>query len=94
VSSFACPHCGADVPVARKSCPSCGASDSDGWGEEDSDLDDSEFDYEDYVQREFGQSREILDPLSPEQLRARRIRFVIWALIASLLLTVLLPSLL
>ena len=52
---FSCPHCGADVPTKAKFCRECGADESSGWG----DLDDyepgydSDFDYEDFVRREF-----------------------------------------
>lgn len=60
--AFPCPHCGADVPLGRRSCPHCGASESDGWsaagdfGEPDAWSEDSEFDYDSFVQREFGES--------------------------------------
>lgn len=91
MKSFACPHCGEDVPAKRRSCPHCGASENDGWGEDDTDLEDGEFDYDEYVEREFGQSRDFDQPRSPGQLKAARTRFVIWVIIASLLLSVLLP---
>ncbi len=60
---FVCPHCGADVPAPATFCRECGASDESGWGEDDdgSDVDASagyeedDFDYDDYISREFPQ---------------------------------------
>jgi len=53
-----CPNCGAAVPPNARACPGCGADDETGWSEEAHagglDLPDEEFDYDDYVKREFG----------------------------------------
>ena len=53
-----CPHCGAVVPPTAKACPECGSDEQTGWSEEarasDLDLPDEDFDYDDFVQREFG----------------------------------------
>jgi uncharacterized membrane protein YvbJ len=53
-----CPNCGADVPPDAHACPECGADEQTGWSDEARvgrlDLPDQEFDYEDFVQREFG----------------------------------------
>lgn len=53
-----CPNCGAEVPPRARACPECGSDESTGWSEETStgglDLPDEEFDYDDYVKREFG----------------------------------------
>lgn len=53
-----CPNCGAEVPRNAKACPECGSDEQTGWSEEAAadglDLPDEKFDYEDYVQREFG----------------------------------------
>jgi hypothetical protein len=53
-----CPCCGADVPVNAKACPECGADEKTGWSEdagaEGLGLPDENFDYEDFVKREFG----------------------------------------
>ena len=58
-----CPHCGADVPPHAKACPACGSDESTGWSEEAAadalDLPREDFDYEDFVQREFGQKRRV-----------------------------------
>lgn len=59
-----CPNCGADVPPKAKACPECGACEETGWTEEAHtsglDLPDDSFDYEDYVQREFGEKKELV----------------------------------
>ena len=53
-----CPHCGAEVPPKAKACPECGADEATGWSEEAQasglDLPDENFDYNDFVKREFG----------------------------------------
>lgn len=59
---FNCPHCGAELPAGAKFCRECGADDEMGWNEEDAssaaDLpegysNDDDFDYDDFVRREF-----------------------------------------
>tara|TARA_A100001037_G_C15095097_1_gene611023 strand:+ start:860 stop:1126 length:267 start_codon:yes stop_codon:yes gene_type:complete len=53
-----CPNCGANVPRKAKACPVCGACENTGWAEEagyeSSHLVEDEFDYDDFVAREFG----------------------------------------
>ena len=53
-----CPCCGAEVPRNAKACPECGADENTGWSEEAGgsglDLPDEDFDYEEFVKREFG----------------------------------------
>ena len=53
-----CPNCGADVPRNAKACPECGADENSGWSETASadrlGLPDENFNYDDYVKREFG----------------------------------------
>ncbi len=53
-----CPNCGADVPPNAKACPECGADDQTGWSEEayasSLNLPDESFEYNDFVEREFG----------------------------------------
>jgi hypothetical protein len=71
-----CPNCGADVPRNAKACPECGSDESTGWSEDAQaqslDLPDDQFNYEEYVAREFGPSRR-----SPRRL--------LWAVVAILL---------
>ena len=58
-----CPHCGADVPANAKACPACGSDETTGWSQEARtnglDLPEEDFDYEDFLQREFGSKRPI-----------------------------------
>jgi hypothetical protein len=53
-----CPCCGADVPPKARACPECGADEKTGWAEDaataDLDLPEEDFDYEEFVKREFG----------------------------------------
>lgn len=54
-----CPVCGEDVPRGALACPECGADHLSGWREDADttgglDLPDEEFDYADFVGREFG----------------------------------------
>jgi zinc-ribbon domain len=52
-----CPNCGEEVPPKAKACPECGSCEETGWSEAAAasglDLPDEEFDYQDYVKREF-----------------------------------------
>lgn len=58
-----CPNCGASVPRNAKACPECGADEHTGWSEEARnaglDLPDEDFDYQDFVQREFGKGKPV-----------------------------------
>jgi hypothetical protein len=53
-----CPNCGAEVPRNARACPECGADEKTGWSEEAQhghlDLPDEDFDYNDFVEKEFG----------------------------------------
>jgi len=53
-----CPNCGAEVPPNAKACPECGSDEQTGWSEETKadglDLPEENFDYGDFVKREFG----------------------------------------
>ena len=52
-----CPNCGAAVPANATACPACGSDEQTGWSEQahsaDLGLPDEEFDYSEFVQREF-----------------------------------------
>jgi len=58
-----CPNCGAEVPRNAKACPACGSDETTGWSaaaETDRlDLPQEDFDYEEFVQREFGPNRPV-----------------------------------
>jgi uncharacterized membrane protein YvbJ len=53
-----CPNCGAEVPRNAKACPECGSDETTGWSDEaqtgNLDLPEEEFDYDKFVDREFG----------------------------------------
>lgn len=53
-----CPVCGADVPRKARACPECGACEESGWSDQayvsQLGLPDEDFDYQDFVDREFG----------------------------------------
>src|SRR4029453_10572135 len=54
-----CPVCGEDVPRGALACPECGADHNSGWKEDADtyggvDLPDDDFNYDDFVKREFG----------------------------------------
>jgi uncharacterized membrane protein YvbJ len=59
-----CPNCGADLPKKAKACPECGADEKTGWSEEayasSLDLPDEEFDYDKFVENEFGEKKKVL----------------------------------
>lgn len=56
-----CPVCGEWVPKGMAACDDCGACEKSGWKNPDAaqtygglDLPDDEFDYNEFVEREFG----------------------------------------
>jgi hypothetical protein len=55
-----CPNCGAEVPPKARACPECGSDEQTGWSEAaetaDLGLPDEEFNYSDFVKREFGEN--------------------------------------
>jgi len=83
-----CPNCGADVPPRAKVCPECGSDEKTGWSERAASdhlgLPDEEFDYGEYVKREFGPKRS--GPLNA--------RWYWWLVALGLLLAFLLPYIL
>jgi len=60
-----CPICGADVPRKARACPECGADERSGWSAHarydglDVPDADEQFDYDDFVKREFGGSEKV-----------------------------------
>ena len=56
-----CPVCDEEVPRNALACPQCGADHNSGWREDAEshdalDLPDENFDYDEFVRREFGSS--------------------------------------
>jgi hypothetical protein len=68
-----CPNCGALIPPNARACPECGSCEETGWSErayaQGLELPDEEFDYDAFVQEEFGSGR-------PEPSRRRIVRWV------------------
>jgi hypothetical protein len=64
-----CPNCGATVPPKAKVCPECGADEDTGWSEDayapNPDLPDDEFNYDEYVKREFDRKDPVPHGVSP-----------------------------
>jgi uncharacterized membrane protein YvbJ len=56
-----CPNCGADVPRKARACPECGSDERTGWSDDahtqSLDLPDDNFNYDEFVQREFGKPK-------------------------------------
>jgi hypothetical protein len=52
-----CPNCGEIVPPKAKVCPECGACEETGWSDEahadNLGIPSEDFDYDDYIKREF-----------------------------------------
>ena len=75
-----CPNCGADVPPKAKACPECGACEDTGWAEdagyESTHLEEDEFDYDDFVAREFEEGG---------RLRGKSLN-IIWVIVALFLI--------
>lgn len=80
-----CPVCGEWVPRGVAACDDCGACERSGWKTESSsydgtDLPDENFDYDDFIRREFGVST------SPGSASLSKEQF--WRLVAAILLVV------
>jgi hypothetical protein len=61
-----CPECGAEVPRQARACPECGADEKTGWSERAAaqrlDLPDDEFDYNEFMEREFAPGKRKIQP--------------------------------
>ena len=60
-----CDHCGADIPPNAVACPECGADEHSGWADRDHqelDLPDEDFDYNEFIAREFGKGKKEVVP--------------------------------
>ena len=60
MSPEVCPNCGAEIPRNAKACPECGSDEKTGWSEtayaSSLGLPDEEFDHDEFVNEEFGDS--------------------------------------
>lgn len=56
-----CPNCGSELPLKVRACPQCGSDEKTGWSDEAHvgglDLPDNEFNYDEFVENEFGGAR-------------------------------------
>lgn len=60
-----CDHCGADIPPNAAACPECGADEHSGWANHDHqglDLPYEDFDYDEFISREFGKGKKEVVP--------------------------------
>ncbi len=87
---FLCAHCGAEVKIGALFCRKCGASDDSGWGQDDDVLlddetaVDDEFDYHEFVRREFPGA--VDEPIYPGRLKQLGIAIVILLICLALFL--------
>ena len=78
-----CPNCGAEVPTEAIACPECGSCEETGWSGKAKydqigvDYDDA-FDYESFVQEEFGDGN--------GKSRAKSPMRWVWTIVAILLI--------
>lgn len=81
-----CPNCGAEVPPRAKACPECGSCAETGWSDSAAadalGLPDENFNYDEFVEREFGEK---------EPARGGLPRWV-WATTAAVVLAILVWS--
>lgn len=79
-----CPNCGAEIPDKATACPECGSCEETGWSDaakaDSLGLPEESFDYDDFVQREFGDKKQA----------NRRPRSLLWWLTAIIVLGVIL----
>ncbi len=63
-----CPNCGAAVPPRAKACPECGSCDETGWSETAAsdalDLPGEDFDYKEFIKKEFGAKKALPQGIS------------------------------
>lgn len=85
--SFLCPHCGAELAEDARFCRHCGASEDSGWNESDyseglaGDYNGSEedFDYDDFLRREF--------PEAAQSAQGTSLRTAVWWTVVLLIIS-------
>lgn len=72
---FVCPNCGGEVRIGAPGCPHCGSDDKTGWKEDAHDVQayggyagDPDFDYDEFVRKEFGGGDSNGNRISPKKL--------------------------
>lgn len=84
--SFICPNCGAEVAAGATFCRECGASDDAGWSDDGDDELDDDFDYDEFVHREFPQHAPAGSRTTAKQWMIRLIVIVLCLLLLGLAL--------
>jgi len=93
---FVCPQCGGEVKVGARACPHCGSDEETGWSEEaenwQADIPagygpDEEFDYDEFVTREFPERAGRARASSRALLVAVAVALTVLALLVLLLLS-------
>ena len=61
-----CPNCGAASSPNAAACPECGADEETGWNDDahaqDLSLPDQDFNYDEFIEREFGEPKREVKP--------------------------------
>ena len=56
-----CPNCGAAISLNAAACPECGTDEETGWYDDahvqDLSLPDEDFDYDEFIEREFDEDK-------------------------------------
>lgn len=84
-NSQECLHCGATLKSDARMCRSCGADANCGWQDDQFETPyepEDEFDYDDFVAKEFPEQ---VDPAAPDS--QKWVRFIMLIVIISLLLS-------
>lgn len=90
---FPCPHCGEPVRAGAGFCRACGSDKETGWSNEADDAGgtsesgwsekEDDFDYQEYLAREFP------DDAPPPSIRSRLTRGVAWLAVLAVILAIL-----
>ena len=82
---FDCPFCGARVKQGARVCRTCGASDDCGWNTDETagDAWDDNFDYDEFVAREFPDRA---SETGSEEKQKALLRLVVLAIVVSMVL--------
>ena len=57
-----CENCGAGIPPRAAACPECGADETTGWADAECEYPDKEFDYDEFIAREFEENKSEVIP--------------------------------